>query len=136
MTKAPVTVVLTLVCLFGSGINALAQDGDGVVVRVPFEFVAGAKTMPPGAYSVGRVSLDSHSGLIIRSDKDSAFLLPIVVDGASASQAAIGFERQGDRYVLSRLATPGGIYTVAMPAAATIQGHMKKPGDVSFSGAN
>ena len=56
MKKSFFTVVLTMTCLLGLGISAHAQDASGVVVKVPFEFVAGAKTLPAGTYSVGRVS--------------------------------------------------------------------------------
>jgi hypothetical protein len=133
--KVHLPVVLAIGCLFVLAVSGFAQDGEGVVVKVPFEFVAGAKTMPAGMYSVRRVSFDSHSGLIIRSENESALLLPIVVDRTSAGQATISFERQGDRYILSRLATPGGVYTIAMPRATTTQAHMKEHGSVSFSGA-
>jgi hypothetical protein len=136
MNKAGVTIVFALVCLLGSSMGALAQGGEGIVVNVPFEFVAGAKTMSAGRYRVGRMSLDSHSGLIIRGDRESTFLLPMVVDGTSSGEATISFERQEDRYILSRLATPSGVYTVATPPAASLQAHGKGPGGISFSGAN
>jgi hypothetical protein len=40
------TAVLTLTCLLGLGISAHAQDARGVVVNIPFEFVAGGATLP------------------------------------------------------------------------------------------
>jgi len=35
------TVVLTLTCLLGLGIGGHAQDAGRVIVKVPFEFIAG-----------------------------------------------------------------------------------------------
>ena len=81
MKKSYLTVVLTLTCLLGLGISAIAQDASNIVVNVPFEFVAGGKTMPAGTYSIGRVSPDSRSGLIIRGHDGGVFLLPFVFDG-------------------------------------------------------
>jgi len=77
MKKSYLTIALTLTVLFGAGINALAQDSDRVVVKVPFEFVAGTKTLPAGTYTIGRFSPGVSSALIIRSDGNGAFLLPI-----------------------------------------------------------
>ncbi len=68
-------VVLTMTCLLGLGMSARAQDASGVVVKVPFEFVAGGKTLPAGTYSVGRLSPGIHPSLIIDSKDNGAFAL-------------------------------------------------------------
>ena len=49
MKTSHFTVVLAMTCLLGLGISAHAQDASGVIVKVPFEFVAGGKTLPAGA---------------------------------------------------------------------------------------
>ncbi len=53
MKKSLFTVVLTMTCLLGLGISAHAQDASRVVVKVPFEFVAGGKTLPAGTTPAG-----------------------------------------------------------------------------------
>ena len=68
MKKSYLTIALTLTVLFGAGLSAHAQDPDSVVVKVPFEFVAGASTLPAGTYTIGRNSPGANSGLNIRSD--------------------------------------------------------------------
>src|SRR6202162_5405129 len=115
------TVVLTLTCLLGLGIGAHAQDAGRVVVKVPFEFVAGGKTLPAGTYSVGRLSPGIHPSLIIDSKDNGAFVLvlPIVPDGGSAGRTELSFERAGGKYFLSKVATPAGVYTLLTMRAMT-----------------
>jgi hypothetical protein len=136
MKKSYLSVVLTLTCLLGLGISARAQDTSRVVVTVPFEFVAGGETLPAGTYTLGRVSPASQRGLVIRSDDQSAFLLPIVVDDAPAEQAKLGFTQVGDKYVLSRIETPAGVYTIGIPRAMTKVAQMKDQGSLTSSGSN
>ena len=61
MKKVYVIALIAFVCLGGIGISAHAQDTEGVVVQVPFEFIAGGSTMPAGKYTIGRLSPDSSS---------------------------------------------------------------------------
>jgi len=56
MKKAYLIAVLSLTALFGLGVSASAQDSDSVVVKVPFEFVAGGATLPAGEYRVSLVN--------------------------------------------------------------------------------
>jgi hypothetical protein len=130
------SVVLTLACLLGLGISARAQDVDKVAVKVPFDFVAGGQTLPAGTYSVSRVSDKEVTALVIRSSDNSVFLLPIVFNGASSDNAKLGFEHVGDKYFLSKVKTPAGVYAIRTPRALTQVAQMKDHGAVSSSGAN
>ena len=130
------TAVLTLTCLLGLGISARAQDTEGVRVNVPFEFVAGGTTLPAGTYTVGRVSLDEHSVIAISSYRHGAFVLPIAVDGTPAEQPKLSFEHVGDKYFLSEVDTPGGVYSFTLPRAMVELVQVKDQGTVSSSGAN
>ncbi len=130
------TAVLTLTCLLGLGISARAQDTEGVRVNVPFEFVAGGTTLPAGTYTVGRASVDAHSGIAIRSYEHSAVALPMVVDGTPAGQPKLNFEHVGGKYFLSEVETPGGIYTFALPRAMVALAQAKDQGTMSSSGTN
>ena len=138
MKKSYLSIALTLTCLLGLGISARAQDASGVVVKVPFEFVAGGKTLPAGTYSVGRLSPGIHPPLIIDSKDNGAFalVLPIVPDGDSAGRTELSFERAGGKYFLSKVETPGGIYAFRTPRAMTQVAQMKDHGTGSSSGAN
>jgi hypothetical protein len=136
MKKSFSAIVLTLTCLLGLGISARAQDVDKVVVKVPFEFVAGGQTLPAGTYSVSRVSDQANEALLIRSNDNRAFLLPMFFDGVSADHAELRFEHVGDKYFLSKIETPAGVYAVRTPRAMTQVAQMKDHGTVSSSGAN
>jgi hypothetical protein len=136
MKKFYFIAVLTLTCAFGLGISARAQDADGVVVEVPFEFVAGGKTLPAGAYTVSRVFPESQPGLVIQSYDNSAFLLPIIFDGTGAKQATLAFNHVEDKYFLSKVETPIGTYTIGMPRAMTKVAQTKDRVTLSSSGTN
>ncbi len=136
MNKSYLTVVLTLSCMLGLGISARAQDSEGVRVKVPFEFVAGGTTLPAGTYSVGPLSLDAHSGIAIRSYEHGSLVLPMVVDGTRAGQSKLSFEHVGDKYFLSEVDTPEGVYTLALPRAMAGLAQVKDQGTGSTSGAN
>jgi len=136
MKKSHLTAVLTLTCLLGLGISARAQDTEGVRVNVPFEFVAGGKTLPAGTYTIGRLSVETSSGISILSSGHGAFALPIAVDGPPVEQPKLSFEHVGDKYFLSEAATPGGIYTFAAPTAMVMLAQKKEHSTVSSSGGN
>jgi hypothetical protein len=128
--------VLTLTCLLGLGVSAHAQDTEGVCVKVPFEFVVGGATLPAGTYTVGRLSTDGYSSIVILSHGNGAFVLPIAVDGAPTKQLKLDFEHAGDKYFLSRADTPGGIYTFRLPRAMVALAQTKDQGAISHSGTN
>lgn len=136
MKKSYSAVVLTLTCLLGLSISAHAQDPEKIAVNVPFDFVAGSKTLPAGTYSVSRVSDHASPALVIRSYDNSAFLLPLFFDGVSADHAELRFEHVGDKYFLSKIETPVGVYAIRTPRAMTQVAQMKDHGTGSSSGAN
>ena len=137
MNKLYVTALLTLTCLCGLVVKSHAQDSEGVVVKVPFEFVVGEKTMPAGTYSVGRISsVDPHSGLIIRNYDNSVLVLTTLVDADSAQQPALSFEHVEGKYFLSKVETPGGIYAIPVPRAISALAQVKDHSSVSASGSH
>jgi len=136
MKKSFSAVVLTLTCLLGLGLSARAQDVDKVVVSVPFEFVAGGQTLPAGTYSVSRSSDQGYEALLIRSNDNRAFLLPLFFDGVSADHADLRFEQVGDKYFLSNVETPAGVYVIRTPRAMTQVARTKDHDTGSSAGAN
>jgi hypothetical protein len=137
MNKLYVLALLTLTSLCGLVVKAHAQDPEGVVVKVPFEFVAGEKTMPAGTYSIGRLSsVDPHLGLIIRNYDNSVLVLTTLVDADSAQQPALSFEHVEGKYFLSKVETPGGIYAIPVPRAISALAQVKDHSSVSASGSH
>jgi hypothetical protein len=136
MKKQYLTAVLALVCLLGLGVVAQAQESE-VITKVPFDFVAGGKTLPAGTYSVNRVSTLWDSHLIINNGDSAAFVLPIAFDSdSSAGQALLSFERVGDTYFLSKVKTPAGVYTIGTSRALSTTAQKKTHQSISSSGTN
>jgi hypothetical protein len=134
MKKSYLTAMLTLTCLLGLGISAHAQDTEGVRVNVPFKFAAGGATLPAGTYTVARISPVTSQILSIRSLHNGAMFLPIVFDGAATGQAKLDFEHVGDKYFLTGVETPAGVYTIGPPRAMVALAQTKDQGTVSSSG--
>src|SRR5579862_7550946 len=98
MKKLYLTAVLTAACLLGLNNSAPAEDLDGAIVTVPFEFVAGGVTLPGGEYRVDRVSSNGDPELVIRSyHNGGTFLLPIEFAAVANGQPKLSFEQVGNR---------------------------------------
>jgi hypothetical protein len=136
MFKKYLSAVLALTCVLGFGLTAHAQDSRSIVVNVPFVFIAGTKVLPAGTYSVERTSTDSDSALVIHGYGNSVFLLPSVFDGITGEQASVEFEQVGNRRFLSKIETPAGAYTIAIPRRLTKSVMVNSDGSVSPGGAN
>jgi hypothetical protein len=137
MPKLYFAALLTITCLLGFGVGARAQDIDGVVVNVPFDFVAGGVNLPAGEYRINRVSSSLNRELVIKSySNGGAFLLPIVFEGVPADQAGLTFEHIGNRYFLSKIKTPGGVYSMKTPPESIALAQAKSQSTSSSSGAN
>lgn len=121
MKKSYVAVAIALMCLGVMGGAAQAENQDVVVAQIPFDFVVGRTTMPAGSYRVSRIAADARSGLIISNHKNSAMVLPFVVDDSSGEQPAqLNFAHVGDKYILTQVETPDHLYTVGRPRAKTM----------------
>jgi hypothetical protein len=136
MKRSYVTALLTLTFLLGLGISSHAQDADGVVVTVPFEFVAGGATFPGGEYRVSRVSPGVNRELAIRGyNTGGAFLLPLSFDGGvPADQPTLSFEHVGGKYFLSKITTLGGVYTMPTSREMVMLGQVNTPSNLPPSG--
>ena len=123
MKRSYFAAVLALTCALGIGTNVRAQNVDGVVVTVPFEFVAGGATLPAGQYKISRVYPGLTREPVINGyHKGSSFLLPLTFEDSSDSdgQPTLSFEHIGGRYFLSAVRTPGGVYTMETPRRLTV----------------
>jgi hypothetical protein len=136
MKKQYLTVLLALIGLFGLGAAAQAQEEGRVVAKIPYEFVAGGKTLPAGTYTVARISSDKERPMEIRNienPRDQALLQPIYSDDA-VDHAAVSLERVGDTYYLWRVATSVGTYNLRVPKTANTVARVKQRDAMSAAG--
>jgi hypothetical protein len=137
MKKYYLTVLFTLVCVFGLGLDARAQDEDTVVAKVPYDFVVSGTVLPAGTYRVSRVETSGQRELVIRNDETGAsvILIPTVFAGAPAEHTRLSLQPVGDKYFLSEIQTSNGVYTIAIPSSAIKLAQMEQQGS-SASGSN
>jgi len=139
MKKQYFAILLAVVCVFGLGAGAQAQDQDAVVVKVPYDFVAGSHVLPAGRYTVSRRdSSGARETLVISSyeTKASVLVLPTFFAEGRSFDPHLDFETLGNKHFLSQIQTSDGLYTLAIPTSATMVAQMEQHHDVSRSGGN
>ena len=132
MKKQYSIVLLALIGLFGLSAGAQAQSEGNVVTKIPYEFVAGGKTLPAGTYVITLSSPERERTLEIYNQEiphASALLQPISSDGG-VDHARLSFKFVGDTYYLIRVAAPAGVYNLRMPKAANTVSEEKQHDDV------
>lgn len=96
--------------------GAGAQVLRGVVVRVPFDFVAGGKRMPAGRYTVRPARSDAETALVIRGeDGRTAAVFLTNTGGPEPRGAALVFRQHGDSYFLAEVSMPGAASVRELP---------------------
>jgi hypothetical protein len=138
MKKHYASILLTVICFLGLGVGAKGQSQREVVMTVPYEFVAGGKTLPAGTYTVSRVSEDRFGGLIISSyeNRSSVFVMPNGFESYPADNVKVRFRQIGDLHFLSKIETANGAYNIPVPHSATMVAGVKQHRDMSASGTN
>jgi len=132
-----VTALLVFTCLVGLSVGARAQDVDGGVVTVPFDFVAGGATLPAGYYRINRVPPGVNRELVIHSyGNGGAFVLPVAFDGVLTDQPTLSFEHIGSGYFLSKIKRPEGVYSMKTPPGRIALVQAKSQSTSSSSGTN
>jgi hypothetical protein len=113
-----------------------AETHREVTVTIPYEFVAGGRTLPAGTYTVSRLSDDRLAGLsIVNYEQQSGVLvLTNQFENRPADDAKVRFERVGGMYYLSSIQTLGGVYTVPLPHAISVLARSNHGGGTSASG--
>jgi len=106
-TRMMVMAALVAVAMLASTRVASAQDQ--LLVNVPFDFVAGNKTLPAGEYAVKAVGPTNMLILIDRADSATSAFLPThaAVSHEAQIQSKLVFNRYGDRYFLAQVWTVG-----------------------------
>ena len=108
--------------LLGLAVNTpqtLAAQATGrLLFDVPFEFVAGGKTLPAGRYAVTRVTHDSERVLLIRREDGRASVTVQTIEGeADGELPQVSFKRYGERHFLALVSAHGGESARALPAS-------------------
>ena len=114
MKKRYASILLTLICVLGLGVAAKAQYRGEVVVTLPFDFVAGGKTLPAGTYRVSRISEDKSVGLVFSSyeNRSNVFVHPVEIESARSDKPSVSFEQVGEQHFLTRIQTAYDVYNI------------------------
>ena len=120
MKKQITKALLGFAMLFVLVAAASAQTARHIAVRIPFDFVAGEKHLPAGRYIVRRLTGDSETTLLIRSEDGRGNAVVITSDsGVTPERAELTFRRRGDKYFLAKVSLAGtaGVREVAESGA-------------------
>ena len=95
-----------LALLFTLAATSYAQTARRTVVPVPFDFVAGERTLPAGTYRVEPMRRDSYTAWEIQSTAGraaSVVMTSSLRGGAGGAESSLVFQRYGETYVLAQL---------------------------------
>lgn len=108
-TRMMVMAALVAVAMLASTRVAQAQDQNQMLIKVPFDFVAGNKTLPAGEYAVKSVGPTNMLILVDRTDSTSSAFLPTqaAVSTEPQIESKLVFNRYGNRYFLAQVWTAG-----------------------------
>ena len=112
--KNPVrSLLLVLSLMAGTFGIAQAQSPDYLKVNVPFDFVAGNKTLPAGEYQLRRIN-DADPHLLRMTNAKGGFALLSIThsEGLATDDTRFVFRTTGQTYVLTALRTPRETYNV------------------------
>ncbi|MHB8608926.1 MAG: hypothetical protein ACYDCG_11545 [Candidatus Acidiferrales bacterium] len=107
--KKRTLVMAGIVALAVMASTRVAQAQESLVVNIPFNFVAGNRTLPAGEYAV-TVSGTMHTLLLVdrKDSAASAFLgTNAIVANEIQPESKLIFNRYGDRYFLSQVWSEG-----------------------------
>jgi hypothetical protein len=130
-------IIVAVTFLFGLSVAANAEIRPGVVVKLPFEFVASGMTFPAGTYTVRRFSEQPFDTLILtRDDKGtSVFIHPVEMEQASDDKPKVSFHKVGEQHFLSAIETPYYIYNFPVSKSVVLEAAAKQrdsaPGSAS-----
>jgi hypothetical protein len=105
--KNTIRLLATFVCLVGLwGSWAQAQESPYLKAHIPFDFIAGNRTLPAGDYLIKRGLSNSPDVLLIRGkeNKEAMFLLVNETQAqVTPTESQLVFDRFGDSYFLSTI---------------------------------
>jgi len=107
--KTRALVMAAVMALTAMATTRVAQAQNAMAVNVPFDFVAGGKTLPAGEYTVRASGAGNTLILIDRQDASVSALIitHAVVSLDTQTESKLIFNRYGDRYFLSQVWSEG-----------------------------
>jgi hypothetical protein len=138
MKQQLASALLIILGLFGLAAGAKAETHREVIVTIPYDFVAGGRTLPAGTYTVSRLSDDRLAGLSIVSQEQRSGVLVLAnqFEDRTADDAKVRFERVGGMYFLRSIETLDGVYTLPLPHSALLMAKSAHTDNMSASGTH
>jgi len=120
-------ILAAVIFLSGCGVAANAEMRGEIIVKVPFGFVAGEKTLPAGTYKVSRLSNDIAGPLLVTSADSSVgvFVLPTTAESASADNPHVSFRQVGGERFLNTIQTALETYYIPVSHAGLMEAAAK-----------
>jgi hypothetical protein len=129
-------ILVAVAFLLGLGVTANAELQADIVVTLPFEFVAGGRTLPAGTYRVKRFSQQPFDALILTNDNGiSVFARPMEMEGASVDKPKVSFRKVGDQRFLSVIQIEDYVYNFSVSRSVILDAALKQHDTVTVSGS-
>jgi len=136
--KTHLRILVAVTFLFGLGVAAKAETRAEIVVKLPFQFSVGGKTLPAGTYKVGHVSDNKFNSLILtnRDTGHSVFVLPSDNESTSTDMPQVSFQRVGGEHFLSAIETRNDVYNIPVSRSAIMEAATRSHDNVFVSGGS
>ena len=95
-----------LALLFTLAATSYAQSARRTVIRIPFDFVSGEKTLPAGTYRIEPVRRDSYTAWEIQSTTGRAgavVMTSALGTNAAGDESRLVFQKYGETHVLAQV---------------------------------
>jgi hypothetical protein len=122
---------------FAMATQAQAATSDQLVVKVPYEFVVGGKTLPAGTYRVSRVSFANEGELLLNNVEEHVGVLLSASEwaAASANQPALQFQQIAGQHFLSGIKTAEHVFTIPVSKSAVLEAMKSQQGSTPSNAA-
>lgn len=136
-------LVRMAVFVFGFAMLALgakAQATDQIRINIPYEFVAGGKTLPAGEYRLNRIHDSSVGQLVLSSVENKTGVIMVASQWQDTREymPRVIFQEIGGQHFLVKIETAEHVFTVPVSKSAVLEA-MKSgqgSGGAGTSGAN
>jgi hypothetical protein len=132
-------ILAAVILLAGCGIAANAEMRDDIIVKLPFQFVAGERTLPAGTYKVIRLSDDTSNSPLLLTSYDngtSVFVLPTASEGAPEDKPHLSFRQVGGEHFLSTIQTTLETYNIPVSNSSLMEAAAKVRNSGTSSGGS
>jgi hypothetical protein len=128
MRKQCMRILCALIAVTGLGMATHGQAIDRIEVKIPFQFVAAGKVLPPGKYSISR-ALEGNGGRVLLltsfENRASVFIIPVQFESAPADKVSVTFQQVVDHYVLTVIQTGDHSFTAPVSRKELMEAAMK-----------